>query len=54
MEFGKMAQRMKALVTKPDSLSSVLQIYMVEGKNRLLQIVLWSLHLDTPLIPNKK
>lgn len=36
----EMAQLVKALATKPDTLSPMPRIYVVEGENRLLQVVL--------------
>ena len=41
---GKMAQWMRVLTTKPGNLSSIPRTHMVEGENRLLQVVLWSSH----------
>jgi hypothetical protein len=37
-EAGKVAQRVRALATKPDALKLI--FHMVEGENQLLQIVL--------------
>ena len=37
---GKMAQWMRVLTTKPGNLSSIPRTHMVEGENRLLQVVL--------------
>ena len=35
MRVGKVAQQVKALATKPDSLSVIPRTYMVEGMNQL-------------------
>ena len=35
-----MAQWMRVLTTKPGNLSSIPRTHMVEGENRLLQVVL--------------
>lgn len=40
---SEMVQRDKVLATRPNTLSSIPRIHMVEGKNMLLNIVLWPL-----------
>lgn len=47
--LAEMAQWVKALATKPDSLSLISRTYMVEGENLSLKVVsdrhvLWYLH----------
>jgi hypothetical protein len=37
-ESSNMAERVEALVTNPDNLSSILRTYTVEGTNGLLQV----------------
>jgi hypothetical protein len=41
---GKIAQWVLELSTNPEDLSLIPKTHMVEGKNCLLQIVLWSPH----------
>lgn len=40
-----MAQWVKALDAKPDDLSSVPGIHIIEGENQLLEVVLWLPHV---------
>lgn len=42
LKASKMAGQLKAYVTKPDNLNSILGIHMMKREKRLLQIVFWS------------
>lgn len=44
---SEMVQQIKALVTKPDHLSLIPRIHMVERENQLLQVVLCPTHTHT-------
>lgn len=39
-QASKVAQHVKGLVTKPDDLSLIYSVHMVEGESQLLQIAL--------------